>query len=54
VFGHVLESSSVPHTIPHVLHGSGENGARVGSWRGYLVRYLLGGEISPLALAYSA
>jgi hypothetical protein len=47
MFGPVLESSSLPVTIPYALHGSGVNGARVGSWRGCLVRFLLGGDVFP-------
>jgi hypothetical protein len=35
VFGPILESSRLPLTIPWALHGSGVNGAQVGSWRGY-------------------
>jgi hypothetical protein len=45
VFRPILESSRLPLTVPWALHGSGENGARVGSWRGCLVRSLLGGNI---------
>jgi hypothetical protein len=45
VFGPILESSRLPLTVPWALHGSGENGAQVGSWRGCLVRSLLGGNM---------
>jgi hypothetical protein len=31
VFGPVLESSGLPLSIPHTLHGSEVNGARIGS-----------------------
>jgi hypothetical protein len=31
VFGPILESSRLPLTVPQALHGSEENGARVGS-----------------------
>jgi hypothetical protein len=44
VFGTILESSRLPLTVPWALHGSGKNGARVGSWRGCLVRSLLDGD----------
>jgi hypothetical protein len=31
VFRPILESSRLPLTVPRSLHGSGENGAQVGS-----------------------
>jgi hypothetical protein len=46
VFGPILESSRFL-TIPRALHGSGEHGAQVGSWRGCLVRSLLGSDVFP-------
>jgi hypothetical protein len=65
VFGPIMGSSKLPLTIPRALHGSGVNGAWVGSWRGCLARSLLGGDVFPcvvicrraslpLALAYGA
>jgi hypothetical protein len=45
VFGPVLESSRLPLTVPRALHDNGENGARVGSWRGCLVRSLRGSSL---------
>jgi hypothetical protein len=36
-----------PSYYSQTLHGSGENGARVGSWRGCLVRSLHGGDVFP-------
>jgi hypothetical protein len=45
VFMPVLESSRLPLTVSWAHHGSGENGARVGSWRGCLVGSLLGGDV---------
>jgi hypothetical protein len=47
VFGAVLKSSRLPLSIPQALHGSEVNGARVGSWRGCLVRSLLGDNVFP-------
>jgi hypothetical protein len=47
VFGPFLESSRPPLIVPRALHGSGGNGARVGSWRGCLVRSLLGDDVFP-------
>jgi hypothetical protein len=47
VFRHVLESSRLPLSIPHALHGSEVNGVRVGSWRDCLVRSLLGDDVFP-------
>jgi hypothetical protein len=47
VFGPVLECSRLPLTIPRALHSSGVDGARVGSWRGFLARSLLGGDVFP-------
>jgi hypothetical protein len=47
VFGPVLESSRLPLTVPQALHDSGEDGARVGSRRGCLVRSLLDGDVFP-------
>jgi hypothetical protein len=41
VFGTVLESFRFPLTVRWALHGCGENGARVSSWRCFLVRCLL-------------
>jgi hypothetical protein len=42
VFRPVLESPRLPLTIPRAFHGSGVDGAQVGSWGGYLARSLLG------------
>jgi hypothetical protein len=47
VFEPILQSSRLPLTVPRALHGSGGNGAQVGSWRGCLVRSLLGDIIFP-------
>jgi hypothetical protein len=47
VFGPVLEPSRLPLIVPWALNGCGEDGAQVSSWRGCLVRYLLGGDIFP-------
>jgi hypothetical protein len=47
VFGPVLESSRLRPTIPQALHDSRGNNAQVGSWRGCLVRSLLGGDAFP-------
>jgi hypothetical protein len=47
MLGPVLESSRLPPTIPQALHGSGVDGARVGSWKGCLARSLLGGDVFP-------
>jgi hypothetical protein len=47
VFRHVLESSELRLSIPRALYVSEVNGARVGSWRGSLVRSLLGDDIFP-------
>jgi hypothetical protein len=47
VFGSVLESSRLPPTTPRAHHGSGVDGAWVGSCGGCLVRSLLGGEVFP-------
>jgi hypothetical protein len=47
VLGPILESSSLPLTVPRALHSSGENGAPIGSWRGRLVRSLLGSDVFP-------
>jgi hypothetical protein len=44
VFGPILYSSRLPLTIPWALHGSGENDAQVGSWKGCLVRSLHGDD----------
>jgi hypothetical protein len=48
VFRPILESSRLPLTLPRSLHGSGEDSARVDSWRGCLARSLLGGNVFPL------
>jgi hypothetical protein len=45
MFKHVLEAFRLPLTIPRAIHGSGESGARVGSYIGCLMRSLLGGDI---------
>jgi hypothetical protein len=45
VFGPILESFRLPPTVPQALHGSGVDGARVGSLGGCLVRSLLGGDV---------
>jgi hypothetical protein len=47
VFRSILESSRLSLTVPWALHDSGVNGARVGSWRGCLVRSLLDGDVFP-------
>jgi hypothetical protein len=47
MFGPILESSKLPLTVPWALHGSGENGAWVGSKRYCLMRSLLGGDVFP-------
>jgi hypothetical protein len=47
MFGPILESSRLPLTVPQVLHGSGVDGAWVGSSRGCLAKSLLGGDIFP-------
>jgi hypothetical protein len=47
MFGPVLESSRLPLSVPWALHGSEVNGARIGSWRGSLVRSLLGNNVFP-------
>jgi hypothetical protein len=44
VFRLVLKSSMLPLIILQALNRSGENGARVGSWRDWLVWSLLGGD----------
>jgi hypothetical protein len=36
-----------PSYYSQALHGSGVNGASVGSWRGCLARSLLGGNVFP-------
>jgi hypothetical protein len=46
-FGPVLESSWLPLTIPQALPSSRRNGALVHSWRGCLVRSLLGSDVFP-------
>jgi hypothetical protein len=38
VFGPILKCYKLPLIVPRALHGSGVNGARVGSWRGCLPR----------------
>jgi hypothetical protein len=45
VFGPILESSRLPHTVPWALHDRGVDGAWVGSWGGCLVMSLLGGDV---------
>jgi hypothetical protein len=50
VFGPVLESSRLPLSIPWALNGSEVNGARVSSWRGCLVSFLLGDDAFPHGL----
>jgi hypothetical protein len=47
VFEPVLESSKLPLTVLRALDDSGVNGARVGAWRGCLVRSLLGSDVFP-------
>jgi hypothetical protein len=47
VFRLVLESSRLPPTVPWALHDSGVDGARVSSYRGYLAKSLLGGDVFP-------
>jgi hypothetical protein len=50
VFGPILESSRLPLSIPWALNGSEVNGARVSSWRGCLVSFLLGDDAFPHGL----
>jgi hypothetical protein len=45
VFGPILESFKLPLTVPRALYDNGGSGARVGSWRGCLVRSLLGCDV---------
>jgi hypothetical protein len=47
VFRLVLESFRLPPTVPWALHDSGVDGARVSSYRGYLAKSLLGGDVFP-------
>jgi hypothetical protein len=47
VFRPILESYSLPPTIPGALHDSGMDGAQVGSWGGCLAWSLLGGDVFP-------
>jgi hypothetical protein len=45
VFVSVLDSTRLPPTVHRALHGSGVDGAWVGSWVGCLVRSLLAGDV---------
>jgi hypothetical protein len=47
VFRLILESFRLPLTVLRALHGSGVDGARVGSSRGCLVRSLLDDDVFP-------
>jgi hypothetical protein len=47
VFRPVLESSRLPPTVPWAFHGSGVDGAWLGSWGGCLARSLLGDDVFP-------
>jgi hypothetical protein len=47
MFGHVLESSRLPPTVPQAHHDSGVDGAQVSSLGGCLARSLLGSDVFP-------
>jgi hypothetical protein len=45
MLGPILESPRLPLTVPQVLHNNRGNSARDSSWRGCVVRSLLGSDV---------